>query len=75
MSACLDSLLDPVRLADIAANEVSMETGPLRKFWVLIGQRNAPRVRLEVMARSSLQATQQHVDMCEIGERLEVIAA
>lgn len=59
----------------MAANESAMEDGPLHKFVVTIGPRNAPRVRMEVMARSSAQATQQHVDMCEIGERLEVIAA
>lgn len=46
---------------------------PLKPFLVLIGPRNAPRIRLEVMAPDYHTALMQHLDLCE-GDAIRVHA-
>ena len=68
MSAMLDSLLSREQLAEIAKHE------PLRRFLVLIGPKEAPRIRLDVMAPDWSAAFERHAEMAEVGERLEIVA-
>ena len=44
----------------------------MRAFLVTIGARNAPRCQFEVMAHSSSDVVAQHIDLAEVGERIEV---
>lgn len=46
----------------------------LRPFIVNIGQRGSPRLSFACMALSSADAFNQHVDLGEVGERVEVEA-
>lgn len=50
--------------------------GPvLKPFTVRIGPRGAPRLEFGAMSRSSVECFTQHVDLCEVGERCEIVAA
>jgi hypothetical protein len=74
MSAMLDLLIPAEKMADIVRNEEAMQVpGPLRLFTVSFGPRNAPRIRLECMARSSVAALQQHIGLSAHGERMDVV--
>lgn len=44
----------------------------VRKFFITIGPRNAPRLTLEVMAPDAMTAHDQHVSMALPGERVDV---
>lgn len=65
MAALLHSLCGDDRLAECARNEMSA-------FVVIIGPREAPRLRLDVMATSADAAKQQHECLAHEGERVEV---
>lgn len=61
MSALLDSVLDDAR--------------QLHAFTIRIGKKDAPRLEFSCMAVDSSTAFMQHMDLAEVGERCEVIAA
>lgn len=46
----------------------------MKKFLILIGPRENPRLRFEAMAPDSFAAMNQHMDLVNFGERLEVRA-
>ena len=46
----------------------------LHSYRITIGTKQAPRLSFDVMAPSSCAAFQQHVDLCQEGERCEVTA-
>jgi hypothetical protein len=69
MSALLDSLLDPERRQQCAANDP-----PLQPFTILIGKKGQkPRLDFACMASSSMQAWDRHIDLLHSGERMEVL--
>lgn len=45
----------------------------MKAFQINIGQRGAPRLSFGCMARSSVEAVQQHSDLAEEGERVEAV--
>jgi hypothetical protein len=44
----------------------------MKRFILLIGPRDCPRIRLDVMATDSVAAIVQHMDLAEPGDRIEV---
>jgi hypothetical protein len=69
MSALLDSLLDPERRQQCAANDP-----PLQPFTILIGKKGEkPRLDFACMASSSMEAWDRHIDLREADERMEVV--
>jgi hypothetical protein len=69
MSALLDSLLDPERRQQCAANDP-----PLQPFNILIGKKGQePRLDFACMASSSMEAWDRHADLREADERMEVL--
>lgn len=51
-----------------------MTDSPLKPYLVLIGPRNAPRIRLEVMAPDYHTALMQHLDLATDNEPVRVHA-
>jgi hypothetical protein len=47
----------------------------MKKFLIVIGPRANPRLRFEVMAPDSFAAMNQHLDLVQFGERMEVTPA
>lgn len=47
----------------------------LRVFTVRIGRSGAPRLEFPAMSRSSAECAIQHMDLCEVGERCEIVPA
>lgn len=73
MSACLDSLLDAERLADIARHDAQAScAAPMRRFLVAIGPRENPRLYFEVYATDSSAATEGNIVLAHPGERMDV---
>jgi hypothetical protein len=69
MSALLDSLLDPERRKQCAANDP-----PLQPFNILIGKKGEePRLDFACMASSSMEAWDRHIDLRGPDERMEVL--
>lgn len=44
----------------------------MRKFFITIGPRNAPRLAFEAIACDGMTAVSQHEELAEPGERVEV---
>lgn len=44
----------------------------MKRYLIVIGPRECPRLSFEVMATDSLSAMTQHLDLVHFGERLQV---
>jgi hypothetical protein len=71
VSAALNSLLGPDRLADIERGA----TQPRTLFLVNIGPRENPRFSFSVLARSSAEAIEDSLCLAKEGERVTAIPA
>jgi hypothetical protein len=47
----------------------------MQAFRITIGRRDAPRLEFAAMATDSAAAFEQHVDLAEVGERVEITLA
>ncbi|GAB3763632.1 hypothetical protein GCM10028796_17480 [Ramlibacter monticola] len=50
-------------------------TARLQAFTVNIGRRGSPRLSFSCMAPDACSAQMQHLDLAEVGERVEVVPA
>jgi hypothetical protein len=46
----------------------------MNTYRITIGRRSAPRLEFQAMSPDSCTCAAQHADLCEVGERLEVVS-